>query len=73
MGYPRVTFADSILARFILAVLTQLMIFGTVMGAIFLFLDVREILDYGPIVAALALAIALGAGAGVMNCFLFTL
>lgn len=73
LGYPRVTFADSILARGILAVLTQLMVFGTVMGLIFVFLDVREILDYGPIVAALALAVALGVGAGVMNCFLFTL
>ena len=73
LGYPRVNFADSILARGILAVLTQLMVIGIVMGVIFSVFDVREILDYGPIVTAILLAVLLAAGVGVMNCFLFAL
>ena len=73
LGYPRVTFMDSILARLILAVLTQVMIFAVVMGGIFLLFDIREIIDWGPVVEAFSLAVLLGAGAGVANCFLFHL
>jgi capsular polysaccharide transport system permease protein len=72
MGYPRVTFLDAILARAILCVLTQIMVSFLILSGIFLFGDIREIIDFGPILQTYAATIFLGFGIGTLNCFLIT-
>lgn len=69
--YPAVTFIDAILARFILATITQLMVFYLVMTGIIVMFDTRAVLDLGPIVVGLSMAAALGLGIGCLNGFLF--
>lgn len=70
LAYPRVTFMDAMLARFLLAVLTQL----TVGFLIFLFIltvyETRTILDLGRLMNAYAMAAATGFGVGALNCLL---
>lgn len=70
LAYPRVTYIDSVLARTILAVLTQIMVNVIVIYGIFLFEDVREILDIGPIVEAYLCALWLAVGVGMLNAYL---
>lgn len=70
LAYPRVTYIDAILARFVLNLLTHLLIFYLMMTGIALFLDVRSILDVPSILLSLAMASLLGLGIGVLNCFL---
>ena len=71
--YPVVSFADALLARVILAVLTQLMVSYIVLSGAVIFLDVQLVLDFGPILLAFLLAALLGFGVGTMNCLLFDL
>jgi capsular polysaccharide transport system permease protein len=70
MGYPRVTFVDAILSRAILCILTQIMVNFVILTALFLYEDIREIIDPGPILVAFGVTIFLGFGIGVLNCFL---
>lgn len=70
MAYPAVRWIDALLARFLLNLLTKLMVTGIVLGAIMGFSDTRTFVDVGAVVAALTMAAALGFGMGVMNCAL---
>lgn len=72
LAYPSVTYVDAILARFILNVLTQLMVAYVVLVGIMLTLETRVIPDLLIIVQAFALSAALALGIGVLNAFLFT-
>jgi len=69
--YPVVSFADALLARVFLAALKQLMVSYLIIGGIIMILDVRLVLDFGPIIAAFAAAAVLGFGVGSLNCLLF--
>lgn len=69
LAYPRVTYADTLLARAILAVLTQVMVSGIVLVGIFIYDDVRVILDFAPILQAYGLAILLAVGIGTFNAY----
>ena len=71
--YPRVTFIDALLARFILNALTQTLIFVIVMSAILIFYRVDVILDLPAIALALVMCFALAFGIGVLNAYLFWL
>ncbi len=73
LTYPRVTFMDSIIARAILAIVTQIMVVGVVLGGIYAFEGVREIINFGPIVLAFLMAALLGVGIGTFNTFMITI
>lgn len=70
LAYPAVRWIDAILARFLLNVLTKLVIIGIVLGAIMVLSDTRTILNFSAILTALSMAAALGLAVGVMNCAL---
>lgn len=73
LAYPRITFMDTILARFILNTLTQLLVSYIVLGAILLLFDTRTTLELPRIGLAYAMAVAFGLGVGTLNCFLFSI
>jgi len=70
LAYPRVTFADAILARLILAVITQLLVSALVLGGIVMIFETRTVFEVPQMLLAYSMAICLGAGVGVTNCFL---
>ena len=69
LAYPAVTFADALLARFTLNVITQTMVFCIIIGGIVLGFDLPLMVDVPEAVLALALAALLGLGVGSLNCF----
>ena len=71
LSYPAVTFMDAILARLILNVVSQIVIFGIVVGAIIAFSDTRAQLDAGYIAVALVATINLSFGIGLFNSIVF--
>lgn len=70
MSYPRVSFADAILSRFILAFLTQCLVNIVIIAGLFTIENIREIIDVRLILIAYSGSIILGLGVGVLNCFL---
>lgn len=70
--YPSVTYVDAILARFLLNMLTQLLVAAVVFCGILIIFDTKTILNIPAIAAAIALAGALALGIGTLNCFLTT-
>lgn len=73
LAYPSVTYMDAILARFLLTLLTQLMVFYIVMTGLHIAYDVRSILDVPAILLGLCMAASLGFAVGVLNCFLMSI
>lgn len=73
LAYPAVTFTDAILARFLLNLLTQILVFYVVIVGIELIYEVRPILDFPSILRSLGMAAALGLGIGTLNCLLTSL
>lgn len=72
LAYPTVTFLDAIIARFVLNLMTQLMVgYVILMGCMLLF-ETRVTPDLTIIVEAFALTALLALGIGVLNCYLFT-
>lgn len=69
--YPSVTFVDSIIARWLLTVVTHLSVFAIVVLGIILIYNLDPIIDFPMIFIALAMVAVLGLGVGVLNCFLF--
>lgn len=70
LAYPRVTFLDALIARFILNTLTQIVVHMIVMGFIIVFLKPTTTLDYSKVGQAYALTLALALGIGTLNSFL---
>ncbi len=68
--YPRVTFIDAMVARLVLNVLTQLLIFCLVIAGLLLVFDTRTTLDIPKILLSFSMLIVLAAGIGTLNCFL---
>ena len=68
--YPRVTFMDALMARFILNLLTQLMVAYFLFTGMVMFLDTRTSPDLIKIATGLVMAAALALGIGSLNCFL---
>lgn len=72
LAYPRLTFVDALLARFVLALLTQVLAMYLVILGIIVAFDLRIWLAPAAILNALGMAAALGAGVGTLNCYLMT-
>ncbi|MCL4187872.1 MAG: ABC transporter permease [Rhodobacteraceae bacterium] len=70
LTYPGIGFIEAITARFMLELLTKLVIVYIVLGGILLLFETRTIIDLPPILAALGLAAALGLGMGCLNAYL---
>ena len=71
--YPRVTYVDAMIARFILTFVTQLFVAVIVFGGIIVMDGVNQRLDFMLIFSALLIAAVLGLGVGVLNCILIHL
>lgn len=70
LAYPRVTWMDSVIARFLLNVLTKIVIAVLVMGGIMLCVDAHVRLNFAHLGMALVMGALLGLGMGLMNCLL---
>lgn len=66
--YPRVTYLDAIISRFILTFVTQLLVGVIVFGGIMILFDVDYSIDLGAIFIAFLAACVLGLGIGAVNC-----
>ncbi len=73
LAYPSVTYMDAILARLLLNLLTQIIVFYIIITGLHMVYDLRTILDFPAIALSLCIATALGLGVGVMNCFLMSI
>lgn len=71
LRYPRVTWGDALLARFILNVLVVFTVTALILTGIVIFEGLSPILRWGAILGAIGLTAALGLGVGCLNCFLF--
>lgn len=69
--YPSVTFADALLARVALALITQVVVYYLIITAIETLYDTGTTHSYAHMVSAISAAAALGFGVGCLNCFLF--
>jgi len=69
LAYPRVTYVDTLAARSILAVLTQIMVSAIIFSGVFIIEDIRVILDFGPILLTYAMTILLAVGIGTFNAY----
>jgi capsular polysaccharide transport system permease protein len=72
LAYPRVTVVDALAARFLLAMMTQLMVAYLVIVGILMFQETGTMLELDRIVMGFAMGSALGLGLGLLNCVLFT-
>ncbi|MDX1786139.1 MAG: sugar ABC transporter permease, partial [Roseovarius sp.] len=70
--YPGVTYVDALLARFIMSVMTQVMIAAVVFYGIIFFFSVDVILDIPAMALGFAMAFSLGLGIGTLNCYLLS-
>ena len=73
LSYPRVTYVDGILARFILNGMSQLIVSFLIISFIRMVWDTRTVLDFDRTMMAFIMALALSLGGGLLNCFLFTM
>ncbi|MGY6409642.1 MAG: ABC transporter permease [Alkalilacustris sp.] len=71
LAYPGVTFIDAILARFLVQLLTGLVVMYLVLGGIILLFDTRTMLDLPNVLLAVAMVVTLGLGIGCLNAYLF--
>lgn len=70
LAYPRVTWLDVILARFILNLMTLLTVICIVISTILFFIETRTTISIQPILIGLILCALLGIGMGMVNCVL---
>lgn len=72
LNYPRVTFLDAILARFLLTIITRVLVSYIIFAFILTVFETRTILDLPRIVLSFTAAACLGLGVGMMNAVLIT-
>lgn len=70
LEYPRVTFLDALLARFLLNAMTQFMVHFIVMGGVFIIFQPNTVMDFSKIVLGYVMTLSLAFGIGVLNSFL---
>ncbi|MEQ3710070.1 MAG: ABC transporter permease [Tateyamaria sp.] len=70
LAYPRVTFLDALIARFLLNMLTQLVVHGLVLGFILVMQQPDTTFNVSKIALAYVMLLALGFGVGTLNSFL---
>jgi capsular polysaccharide transport system permease protein len=69
--YPAVTFADAVLARFFVNLLTELLIFVLVIAGVVLIYDTGAVLEPAKIAQSLSVTAAFALGVGTCNAYLF--
>lgn len=72
-AYPAVSVADALLARFLLAVLTQIAVASLLLGGILFLSETRATPDMAILAQAAGLLAVLAGGIGTMNCLLIGL
>lgn len=72
LAYPSVTFLDALLGRFLVNLLTQIMVSYVVFGGILLMFETRTIPQMPGIALATLMGATLALGVGTMNAVLFT-
>lgn len=73
LAFPRVTMLDTILARFILQMLTAVTVFTLIISGFIIFIDPPVQIDLTYIFIAIAYAALLGVGVGTFNCAMFAI
>lgn len=68
--YPRVTWIDSVIARFSLNVITECVVFCLIIAGIFVIADIHTSIEIVPIIAGLSMMASMGLGVGLFNCLL---
>ncbi len=71
--FPAVTWLDAVIARFVLNLLTGLIVIGLVLGGVLAVEGSGAMPDLPALVRALGLTALLGLGLGTLNCLLFGL
>ena len=69
--YPRVTWLDAVLARFILNAAVTALVSGVILGGILVLEGIRTVPDVPRIFQAMGLAALMGLSVGMLNCYLF--
>ena len=72
LHYPGVTFVDTLIGRFLMSFMTNIMVAFVLLTGIIVVFELRLILDVPKIVLGFTMAFALGLGIGTLNCFLLT-
>lgn len=70
LAYPAVSWIDAVLARFLLNLLTMLLVSYLILVGAAMIIGVRLTVDFGPLSLAYGFAAALGLGVGLVNCVL---
>lgn len=71
LAYPNVTFLDALIARFLLNLLTQLLVAYLVFTTTIILFEGRVAFDLGMIVRGIATGAFLGLGIGTLNAFVY--
>jgi capsular polysaccharide transport system permease protein len=71
LTFPRVTIVDTVIARFLLQLLTSIFVFAVIIGAMLSIFDEPVILRFDDILLSIALAALLGFSIGLFNCIAF--
>ena len=71
LSYPAVSFMDALIARFLLTSLTHLLVMALVMSCIIGIYDLKLIIHWPSVFAALLMVLGVSFALGVVNCFLF--
>ncbi|MBB96977.1 MAG: sugar ABC transporter permease [Rhodobacteraceae bacterium] len=71
LAYPGVTFVDTLIARFVLTVLTQALVSFILISFIRAVYETQTVLEFSTILQGYAMIICIGTGIGLMNGFLF--
>ena len=71
LRYPRVTWVDAIVARFLLNTMVAFTATFLILTGIIIYEGIDTLLRWGPLFAAMGLAAALGLGVGCLNAYLF--
>lgn len=69
--YPRVTWLDAILARFVLNAAVTALVAAIILSSIVILENIRTVPDMPRIFLAMALAALMGLSVGVLNCYMF--
>lgn len=70
LAYPRVTWLDAIIARFVLNSVTLSAVFCIVISGILIAFETRTVITLQPILVGLLMSSLFGAGVGMVNCLL---
>lgn len=69
--YPRVSWIDAVIARFLLNALVLLCVMVIILTGIIVFESIRTVLDWPKIILSTIMTATFGLGIGCLNCFLF--